>query len=357
MKPFNYSDSLKENLFEKLFRTKAHINCSIQIENYLASNDIGAISKEYIQKIIKQYKYHSSKKIYTQIRGLFENYVSYSFLSLDISRINFADIEILANCLEILDNDLKIITAKYSIIRFQSSIRKIFSNNPSIVENQEKILFIQRKLHIEKEDCEKIIYKEKKRIVSSVLYKALKNERFSPVDEQRIKELSEKLNIKIPNNKKINRIIEISKLLWSIENNKLSNIDIDINLFDQELCYYENFVNIHEINNISCSEEIFGYATKNNSPFHIHKKNISDFYENPLLKIDSGKIYVTNRRMIFIGKYKNIILRIENIKITRIYSNGVEITNGMKENLLITTKDDLGQLGIILAYVIRGNEI
>jgi len=76
-------------------------------------------------------------------------------------------------------------------------------------------------------------------------------------------------------------------------------------------------------------------------------------YNNSVKYVDSGNLYLTNKRVIFIGRYKNINIRFDKILKLNPYSDGIEIDKETIKSTFIQISDKADEFSLILDRLIK----
>jgi hypothetical protein len=159
--------------------------------------------------------------------------------------------------------------------------------------------------------------------VKNYLDRAISDEKLSPEEEKEFYAISSSLNVEIKMDKKNKDHLEKLKLFWIIENGVLPVLEIDINLQKNEQCYFESYVDWYE-------ERRHNWTL-----------------------IDSGNVYLTNKRVLFMGNSKNTNIRFEKILSCTIRPDGVEIDKDAGKIPILKPKKDAEIMGRILKRLIK----
>lgn len=179
---------------------------------------------------------------------------------------------------------------------------------------------------------ENIIKSIRDKMILSIMDEIVKVETaegsLSPTGYNRIVLTAQKLDISIDNQKSKESIEKLRKY-WELENGDLPVINTSISLQKDEVCFYQDFCKWFEHRKITKSVSYSGitgslkitkgvrYRVGNIKPKKITVDTLSE--------IDNGTLFITNKRIIFMGTHKNINIKYSSILAIVPYSDGVGI--------------------------------
>ena len=140
---------------------------------------------------------------------------------------------------------------------------------------------------------------------------------------------AKRLNVDLSIDTKTNSILSKLKLYWAIENNELPIINTSISLQKGEVCYYQNACRWFEHRVVTKAIKYSGFT----GSFKITKGvryRVGQFKPqritvDQVLEIDRGNIFLTNKRIIFMGTKKNSNIKYSSVLSIVPYSDGVGI--------------------------------
>jgi len=360
MEPFKASELIKDNPLDKLFKTNKKENTLIEIKNYLAFTDLENVKNSEINKIIEKNNIKVDS-IIKELEGFFEDFVSDTFQFLDLNTIEISNIKNFAVALGLNFDDLKDIVNKFSKDRFCTEIKPVINNGKSIHENEKELLSIKERLSISDDDFKKILDETRIKIAQDAFKEATRDGEYSPEGETRLQELYTNLDITPDYDAIASEVMEKGRLLWKIKNENLPVIKPDINLASSEICHYTTLTDYYEYKTVTSKIGYFGPALRLKIVKGFYYKagiyNIKRSTEEKLTKIDSGKIYITNKRIILIGTNKTINIRLNKILDIELFSNGMKIIKDVGRNIFFSYFNEADLLGLILLRAISDYKI
>jgi hypothetical protein len=153
--------------------------------------------------------------------------------------------------------------------------------------------------------------------------------RLSPDEEQELSELARNLGGVLTLDDQTQRTLDKYRLLWQCDNGLLPEIAVPLALQRGEVCHAQVKVSWYETRTVTTSVSYAGIT----GSFRIVKGvrfrvgNIAPVRHtrDTLTLLDTGTLYITNKRLIFMGTKRNITVRLSNVLSFEVYADGIEI--------------------------------
>lgn len=184
-------------------------------------------------------------------------------------------------------------------------------------------------LQIDQYEFKTIDTEVRKECLNDIIANLLRNGTLSPEDYSKINNASKKLNIDLSFDEEMKKYIEKLIELWKIDNEDLPVKKVDISLQDNEVCHYVTDVKWMENKTITTSIKYSGvtasFKIAKGVRYRVGNIKPQRVTVDKLVEIDKGILYVTNKRIIFMGDRKNNNIKYQSILSIVPYSDGVEI--------------------------------
>lgn len=169
----------------------------------------------------------------------------------------------------------------------------------------------------------------RKDCINEMIQNLIKNGTLSPDDYSKIIYASKKININLSFDKETNNYIEKLIAFWKIDNEDLPIKTVDISLQNNEVCHYESEIKWMENKTVTTSINYSGLSASfkiaKGVRYRVGNIKPQRVTVDKLVEIDKGKLYVTNKRIIFMGIRKNNNIKYQSILSIVPYSDGVGI--------------------------------
>jgi hypothetical protein len=131
-------------------------------------------------------------------------------------------------------------------------------------------------------------------------------------------------------------------------------IHVDINLPTDEFCYLQDKVDLYEEKKVTKRVSFHGPSIRlkiipglfyRAGNFGVGKKT-----ENEFVKVDSGFLYITNKRLLFSGSVENQSIIYKKILDYKVHKDGIEIVKETGGNRYFTMKKNIPMAGNVIKY-------
>jgi hypothetical protein len=194
------------------------------------------------------------------------------------------------------------------------------------------------------------IYRDKaSEVVQRTFVSALADQRLSPSEEKELEALAHHLGVKIDYDERTQDILDRYRLFWLIENGEIPAIESAVKLNRNEKCYFTADANWCELQAITKSAR-YG-STARQALDQVDQVQRQLFHE--LNVKDSGRIYLTSKRIIFSGDKRQRTIPHSRIKDFIPMENGVQIHRLSGNNPFLQFELGVDVFSLILARVLR----
>jgi len=339
-----------------LFKIKPKENSIIEINNLLSEKEILDLKEEEITQISNYYKINLQKIFSNDLLKLYKEHLEYSLKTNEISEKSLNELKYLVKILKLDENVTKNIFDELTRSIYKNEVEKSISKGILEKNDEEKLLNMQNNLLIPN-DIATNIYKEKaENIIKSNLEKALSDQRFSPNEEEELNTLAKNLHIDLSFETSTRTLIDKYKLFWQIDNGNIPALTTDISLQKNELCYFCIDINWLEqrtiTKRVNYSGPSFRVKIAKGLSYRVGSISAQRITEDVWKIIDTGKLYLTNKRIIFMGSKGNKTVTINKILDFNVYSNGIEIQKDSGKSPFLEFNKDTDVFAVILGKLL-----
>ena len=353
------SKKLKKPTFiQKLFNKQPKENAMIEINNLFAlhQNNFKNISLEKILEIGDKYKADLKKLFKDNRLQLFQNYLHFCLVDDKLEDSQVATLKHIGEVLMLnpreIENEIKIETEKI----YKVHIKDVLKDKKLDESEKRKIERLKKDLLISESLSNKIYKKSTETIMANFIEDLISNERLSPTEEQELDEISKNLGVKLNIGYQTKRVLDRYKLYWQIENGELIEISSDIKIQKSEKLYFKANLNWLEQRRITKRVDYHGITGRIKIARGIYYRagsmQAQPVSEDILKQIDSGTIYLTNKRLIFRGSKGNKTIRLDKILDAEPYSNGIHIQKDSGKSPFLEFSNNLDIFSMILVRLI-----
>lgn len=346
------------SFFQKLFKQLPIENALIELNNLLASYPVKEISKEQISEIENRYEVILKQEFKLNLEEFYAVYLNFSLADKGLSKADIEELDHLRNILSLSDQTIENLHHKIGEVLYRKHFVKAIANGRLIRKEEDLLERLEKGLKLPKDLIEKISSEISVNYLQNHIEALIKTLNLSPKDEEEIKHIAVSLDINLETqlNIKMKQQLKQLKLYWDLENLPLVTFEPDTVIQKSEDCYFKiASVNWYELRTVRQKPSFYNSNARVLKDFYLKSGSYKSLnHSNANMKyIDKGSIYLTNKRIIFIGKTKNVNIRFEKILRLNPISDGIEIDKETGKAVVIQLPDRVDQFSLILERLIR----
>jgi hypothetical protein len=344
---------VERSALQKLFGQYPHENALIELNNLFAKKSIKEINSIHLQEIENRYNVNLNKEYQLNLEEFYAVYLNHCLIDKSLSDDEIDTLNHLKLILSLNDKSINNINAKLGTIIYKSSFQEVVSDGKISKKEEAFLNKLESDLNLPKQLVDKISEETRKTAIQNYIIEITSDRRISPEEESELKKLAKNLDVQI--NADATSTLQFKKLkqYWALENLDLISIETEIALQKSEICYLEiPFVNWYEHR----ARQTYHYGA------YVVEKNTMNFYLdsnskpcnlNQLSLIEKGSLYITNKRVIFLGQEKNSNIKFGKILNIKPYKDGIEIIKETGKNPVIQVRDNADILCLILQRLMK----
>ena len=207
---------------------------------------------------------------------------------------------------------------------------------------------MQQNLKLHPHVAEKIYKDKASELVQRTFISALSDKRLSPEEEEELESLAHHLGVRIDYDEKTKNILDRYRLFWVIENGDIPTIEPALKMGRNEKCYFTADANWCELHSITKSARYGSIAKTAEEGDQVQRQIFQELNVR-----DSGRIYLTNKRILFSGEKRQRIIPHSRIKDFVPMENGVQIHRKSGTNPFLQFELGVDVFSLILARTLR----
>jgi hypothetical protein len=310
----------KPSFMQKLFKQQPEANAVIELNNLFATNGILSIREEHVVEINKRYNINLYEEYSKNLLEFYASFLNDCLVNNKLSDHESNEIGHLKNLLKIDNSIAEKIKYDFCGTLYKKLYTEIVADGVMEGRKMEKLTQLQNKLHLSEEFTNAIQKEVNKEQLVTYLNKFINKGSMSPNEKTDFDIMVGSLGIKELITGEIKNTVNDLVTYWEIENQGLSPIEVDFKLPKGEECYFSIPANWREMKP-SAAGQMHGKLRPNKitvkKPFP-YRNTVDD------RMADWGTLYLTNKKILFIGEKKHTI-KLEVIDYIKPYSNGVAI--------------------------------
>lgn len=345
------------NFLQRILKKQPKVNAFIEVNNLLATKPLNEIKIDDIEEIAAKYKINLHDNFLEQLKGLYERYLKKCFDDNILTDEEIAELNKLRHLLILKENDVIELNDKLGSEIYKKEYDKAINSGNLLKSKEEFLEKLQQNLRLPEKIANKISSESRQHFLDIQLGKIVEDERISPEEWEELNTIARNLNIEIKINEDSKAKLEKMKLYWLIENSDLPTKQVEINLPKSEKCFYSTSVDWLETRTVTQKINYGGpsYRVKimKGVYYRAGSVKVQRITSEQLQTIDSGIIYVTNKRLIFVGNKKNANIQISKILSVTPYSDGVGIEKDSGKSPILRVSENADIFAMVIGRVIN----
>lgn len=348
----------RRGIIHKLLKKQPRSNFVIEINNLLATKHISDVTTEDIISIMGKYRSGFSNKVLQGLHNLYSDYLVYCLEDKMLSDEEINNLNHLKEILGINDPEIKALHNAITGAIYRKSVHEAVQDGEVSPEEKTFLVSLYKNLALSDELAEKITTEVKGAFVQEYLRNAIADQRLSPQEEEQLQAICRNLNVDLALTEGTKKQLAKYKLLWSIENGDIPQVNVSISLGKQEVCYFYASTDWYELRTVTQRINYAGTTASIKIMKGVHYRVGSikpqRITSQELKHIDTGMLYITNKRLIFTGKIKNTTINLTKILSFTPYSDGVEISKSAGRSPFLKFSSDTDVFNLILSRLLNG---
>jgi len=327
--PFRQKGLEEAGFFKKLCGIPQRSNALIELNNLLATKSPLEISVEQVAEIAERYKVDFHKHFFGDVATIYETYLRFALQDRELSEDETRNLSSLKRLLMLTDSEATSILKRVASEVYKEAVGEVLADG--VISEQEKELLakLEAQLSIPSEISQRIYDEMRKQVYKSRVDSIIADERISPDEQKELDLLAKNLNISVQTDDVTRRLLDKYRLFWLIENQGPPELAVDINLQRGEKCHFTTECSWNEFRKVRVS---YGYSgptmrIKIAKGLYWRAGNIAvrPVSKEELTLIESGTLYLTNKRLVFVGSRKSSSIRLDKVLDFEPYKDGIFI--------------------------------
>lgn len=275
------------------------------------------------------------KEIYSRVLGHFAG-------DLEISDSEVADLRKLKLMLGLTDRDVTECERAALDPHYVGALREMLADHRLTEEERTRLSLLAQRLRLPEMISKQMGRLEMQKLVQQAYDHAISDRQLSPEEETELKSLREHMGASIEMDANSQKALDHFRLLWRIGQGELPVFDVPVVLRRGEQCHADMIVTHSENRTTTRAIRYAGPSVRirimKGVYYRAGQANLERVTQELLTPLDSGALYLTNKRLLFNGSKRSASINLSKIIDFKLYSDAIAIE---KE----TGKDQFFQFG------------
>ena len=356
-KVFSIKELKKASFFQKLFNRQPKENALIEINNLLATKNIRDISEEDLSDISEKYKLNLHQAFLADFLEMYTAQLKYALVDEKLTEDELDELRTLKELFGLSQSQVISIQEKLTGEIYRRHMTSAVSDGVITSQEEENLQKLQRELCIPNGLVERISSQIKSIRVHQFVDGVISRGSVSPKEEEEIKLLAKNLNCPIQLDSTKQNTLNRMKMIWTIQNGELPTVSSDINLTGKEQCFFNRPAEWFQCKTITTRVNYAGPTARiricKGVSYRIGSAKVQRVSSQVLAPIDSGCLYVTDKRIILLGAHKTTTIRLNKIVSFTPYDDGIELFKESGKSIIIKIDTDMDLFNLLLSRILR----
>ena len=287
-----------------LFGRNIDANSIIELTNAIVdSGRPAAVPKKTIEDIHSKYRFNIYNHHSAEIAPIYMAFVRKVFSGLvntELTQEDVDDIIALQELFQIPEDSVARLNLKVGSTIYRDAMKAALADSILSESEKEGLLHLGRQLDLDEDTMHTLYNQSLCDLIQEKVEAALEDGELSPDEESDIDETCKRFDIDLSYTANTKRAIRRAKELWQLKHAPLLPISVDIQLKRGEDCFAEFDALWLEVRRSAATSWHPQYMTlSDNTEIAL---SYAPIVEDCLTEIDAGKLFLTNKRLIFVGK-------------------------------------------------------
>ena len=354
--PFVEQPLANPNILQRVLGRQPKFNAVVELCNVLAARGVQSVTDEDVDDFSKKYSVNLLEKFRTELLDLYRQYLAYCLSDRHLTDEEVGDLAHLKRLFGITDTETTELHNEISSAIYKESLEAAIADGRLDQDEKDFLKMLQSEIGIPESVADEIYAQSAKARLEAYLAEAIDDSRLSPDEERELEQIAQSLGAEIKFEGELKTTLEKYRLFWQIENGDVPTIQADINLQRNEECYFKCDVDWYEHRRQTRRIRYAGPTARIRLAKGIYYRagdlGFQKVSEDVSVKIDTGPVYVTSKRLLFRGQRKNKTIRLSKIIDFTPYVNGVQIEKDAGKSPFLAFERDVDLFSVILGRAI-----
>lgn len=357
MKPFTTKNHIEPSGIEKILRKIPEKNFLIDLNNLLAEKSLDEVLPEQVLYIAKKYKLQNvSEKFSSELLQMQKDFLI-EHLGSRLSRFNdFNSAKKIQSLLGLSDYDFEKVYRPQAIEIFRKQVYYTLDRTKKRGDEEEaQFEQFRKQLRLTEYESNTVIAEVVGSIVQKFFDNLISDNKYSPDEKEAYEKICQQYGANAVFDDATKKLLEKYEIFWQIENGDLPVYETDIFLQKDEVCHYQGFAKLYENRTKTTRVKYRGpvYRLRITKSLYYRISNMRTDRETKdfMTLIDSGNLYVTDKRILFTGSKENKTIRYGQIVDLTPYRDGVKISKDSGGAPIFELSDPDGE--VLTATMVR----
>lgn len=343
--PFKPVELSRPGFFQRLAGKLPKENLPAEINNLLASAaSVRDVSHSQIAELLDRYRGGSLREFSDQLYELYGVFLDHVLADSEVTDAEHQDIVHLAELLAIPDDVAAAMWKTRAHKKFTQAVRVMTEDAELDQGEREKIDHLAAAFRIEHERKQMVVHDHSRAAVYALIRQRLNRGVLMDTERAEILALAADLGVRIDS--QTDNEMAMAVWIWMADNaDEVPTFETDIQLNRGEACYLVVSAKWHHLKTYTKRVQYAGVSASIpiyrplGLRFKAGNVQVAREKTTELQLIDEGALYITSKRVIFVGNVEKFSIRMTEILDVKLYSDGLEIQKARGRSPVLVMSD------------------
>jgi hypothetical protein len=240
--------------------------------------------------------------------------------------------------------------------QYERALKDVLVDGAISAEERKRLDQLRLALRIDPFTEERMRGAAGRQLIRNKLEAVLSDRRVSPYEQQQLDEMAENLGGPLSLSESQKKDRDLFALYWQIENGEMPWFDVPIALQKNERCHFAARCSWYELRTKTIRADYSGVSYRiriaKGLYYRVGSVKVAPVKQEQLTQIDSGKIYFTNKRVIFDGGRANKTIKLSALIGIEPYTDGIGLEKATGKSPVIVLDEHVELATIILSALL-----
>lgn len=262
----------------------------------------------------------------------------------------------LKHVLALTPNEISEIDGRVVYPHYERLLREVLGDSRISSEDLARMNKLARQLRLDVAAQQSILEELAGPILRKASVAIRADRRVSPQEMDAVKKLADDLMLIPESSKAIQEELELFQLYWQIENGPMPWYHVGIALQKGEKCHYAGAASWNEVRAVSRVVTYRGLTNRIRIMKGLYYRSgaikATSYPQLELTNIDTGTVYITNKRVIFDGGSVNKTVTLSSLLGIEVFSDGIGLEKANGRNPVIGLAGNIEHAAIVLSALL-----
>jgi hypothetical protein len=298
------------------------------------------------------------EKLSMELRAeLYERYVTHAFRDRVIADDELAVLSALQSLLQLDDAAVQRAYWDPILEMYGSKVDQAIADGRLGEAEKEELAKLEKDLRIPRERAKRVYDARAGKRVEAHVTQIIGDKEVSPQEEQELSEMCASLDVNVAWSGDSKAIFDRFKENWRLQHGPLTPMEVTINLQGKEKCYAVRNVAWYETRSVTRRINYGGPTARlrimKGVYWRVGSLAVNRVSEDVNTLIDSGTVYLTNKRVVFMGPKGNKTIRLSRVLDYEVYKNGITLEKDAGKSPFLEFEDQPEHFGVLLGRLMN----